>query len=294
MLGEVMKSLVRWGTTLGLVGSSLIFSVFGGNASVLALPEQQIKEKLDSVPVFLITNNQGIPLTSSVPAGQNGQKPGAVTQVFMSGQEAQAFMNQLRNRKDQDPKMAEMLKSLQITAVPMGVIYQKFKETAKSPERLLFAFQPGKQELEGALALLNQGGQKVKQFPSVPIFIVKSPDKGYVSVKRKADNKEIIPLFLSKKDAQGLLGQVKSEVPKAEIQVVDIDGIIKTLQDKNDAWLNQVALVPSSESIEYINKLVGNAPNRSAAPGQTQPSARPPAPSNNRKNLQPATPSKRP
>jgi Tic22-like family len=278
MLGEVMKSLVRWGTTLGLVGSSLLYGVFGGNSPVLALPEQQIKEKLDSVPVFLITNNQGIPLTSSVPAGQNGQKPSAVTQVFMNGQEAQAFMNQLQSRKDQDPKMAEMLKSLQVTAVPMGVIYEKFKETANSPERLLFAFQPGKQELEGAVALLNQSGQKVKSFPSVPLFIVRSPDKGYVSVKRRADNKEIIPLFLSKKDAQGLLNQVKSQVPKADIQVVDIDGIIKTLQEKNDQWLNQVALVPSSESIEYISKLVGNTPNRSAAPARNQsPAAKPPA-----------------
>lgn len=266
-----MKSLVRWGATLGLIGSTLLGTVFVGNVPVLALTQQQVKEKLDSVPVFLIMNNQDIPLTSSVPAGQNGQKPGFETPVFMSGQEAQAFMNQLRNRKDPDPKIAEIVKTLRVKVVPLGVIYQKVKETANSPERLLFNFQPGKQELEGAVALLNQSGQKVKQFLSVPVFIVKSPDKGYIPVKRRSDNKEIVPLFLSKKDAQNLLNQVKSEVPKAEIQVVDIDGIIKALQEKNDQWLNQVALIPSSESIEYISKLMGNnPPNRSAAPAQNQ------------------------
>ncbi|MGI2905724.1 Tic22 family protein [Tolypothrix sp. VBCCA 56010] len=266
-----MKSLVRWGATLGLIGSTLLSTVFVGNVPVLALTQQQVKEKLDSVPVFLIMNNQDIPLTSSVPAGQNGQKPGFVTQVFMSAQEAQAFMNQLRNRKDPDPKIAEIVKTLQVKAVPLGVIYQKVKETANSPDRLLFTFQPGKQELEGAVALLNQSGQKVKRFLSVPVFIVNSPDKGYILMKRRSDNKDIFPLFLSKKDAQNLLNQVKSEVPKAEIQVVDMDGIIKALQEKNDQWLNQVALIPSSESIEYISKLMGNnPPNRSAAPAQNQ------------------------
>lgn len=270
-----MKSLVRWGTTLSLVGSTLLATVFSPIVPVLALTEQQIKEKLDPVPVFMITNNQGVPLTRTVPTngqnGQNGQQKNvSVTDVFMNGQEAQAFINQLRNAQGKDPKMAELLKNLQVTPVPLGLIYQRLQETAKKPDRLLFAFQPGKQEMEGALTLLRQSGKEVKQFPSVPVFIVRSPDKGYVSVKRKTDNKEIIPLFLSQKDAEGLLKQVKQQVPKADIQVVDIDGIIKTLREKNDAWLNQVAIVPSTETIQYIVSKRGNqAP--AAKPSGTAP-----------------------
>jgi hypothetical protein len=271
-----MKSLVRWGVTLGLVGTTLLGAVFAGSVPVLALPDKQIKDTLDSVPVFLITNPQGIPLTSTIPPGQNGQKPSSVTQVFMNGQEAQAFMEQLRQRKDQDPKIAELIKTLQVTPVPMGVIYEKFRASANQPDRLLFVFQAGKQDLEGALTLLRASGQQIQQFPGVPIFIVRSPDKGYISIKRPSDNKEIIPLFLSKRDAQGLLTQVQAKVPKAEIQVVDIDGIIKTLQDKNDAWLSQIALVPSSDSVDYINKkLGGNAPSNSAPKGQNSSPATP-------------------
>jgi Tic22-like family len=271
MLGDFMKSLVRWGTTFGLVGSTLLATVLGVIAPVLALSEQQVKEKLDSVPVFLITNPQGVPLTRTLAPAQSGQKPATVADVFMSGQEAQSFMEQLRTSKGNDPKLGEVIKTLNVRAVPMGIIYEKFRENANKPDRVVFAFQPTKNEVDGAMTLLRQNGQQVKEFPSVPVFIVQSPDKGYVSVKRRQDNKEVIPLFLAKKDAQGLLEQVKQKVPNAQIQVVDIDGVIKTLREKNDDWLNQISLIPSSDSMQFI----GKQPNNAAPRGNQAPAAKP-------------------
>ncbi|MBD2211374.1 hypothetical protein H6G64_01355 [Calothrix sp. FACHB-156] len=269
-----MKSLVRWGATLGLVGSTLLGTVFAGNMPVLALSEQQIKEKLDSVPVYLVTNEKGLPLSRPLPENQNGQKAGgSVTGVYLSRQEAQKFINDLRNTKEKDPKIQEMLKSLQVTAVPLGVIYQQLQQSKNQPNRLLFAFKPVDQEIQGAMDLLRQSGQKVDQFKSVPIFAVRfAPDQGYVPIKLSADNQQLIPLFLSKQDALGLLNQVKPKYPKADIQVIDVDGVIKTLQDKNDPWLNQVVLVPSAESREYIKTLPrdnnANAPKAPAAPAR--------------------------
>ena len=274
-----MKALVRWGVTLGLVGSTLLGTVFIGNVPVLALSEQQIKEKLDGVPVYLITNDKGLPLSRPLPEAQNGQKPGgSVTGVYLSRQEAQAFINELRNAKGKDPKIEEMVKSLQVTAVPLGVIYQQLQASKNQPNRLLFAFKPVDQEIKGAVDLLRQSGQKVDQFKSVPVFAVRfAPDKGYVPIKLTSDKEQLIPLFLSKQDAQGLLNQVKPQFPKADIQVIDVDGVIKTLQDKNDTWLNQVVLVPSQESREYIKTLPQNN-----APSKT------PAAAPNRNNSQPA------
>jgi Tic22-like family len=274
-----MKALVRWGVTLGLVGSTLLGTVFIGNVPVLALSEQQIKEKLDGVPVYLITNDKGLPLSRPLPEAQNGQKPGgSVTGVYLSRQEAQTFINELRNAKGKDPKTEEMVKSLQVTAVPLGVIYQQLQESKNQPNRLLFAFKPVDQEIKGAMDLLRQSGQKVDQFKSVPVFAVRfAPDKGYVPIKLTSDKEQLIPLFLSKQDAQGLLNQVKAQFPKADIQVIDVDGVIKTLQDKNDTWLNQVVLVPSQESREYIKTLPQNN-----APAKT------PAAAPNRNNSQPA------
>lgn len=85
-----------------------------------------------------------------------------------------------------------------------------------------------------------------------------APDKGYVPIQMGSAKQQIIPLFLSKKDAQGLLGQVKPKFPKADIQVIDVDGVIKTLKDKNDSWLNQVMLIPSPESRAFLQTLPKN------------------------------------
>jgi Tic22-like family len=278
MLGEVMKSLVRWGTTLGLVGSTVLTTVFSGNIPAFALSEQQIKEKLDAVPVWMITNPQGLPLSRQLPASNNGKKTpgGSVTGVYMSKAEAQAFIKELQAVKNPDPKMTEMLKSLQATAVPLGSIYQQLQQTKNQAERLQFAFKPVDQEIKGAMDLLRAGGQDVKQFTSVPVFMVRfAPDKGYVPIQLGSDKKEYFPLFMSKQDALALLNQVKSKFPKADIQVVDVDGVLKTMQDKNDKWLEQVVFFPSPEAREYIRTLSSNNPQQK--PNQ-QPANRQPAP----------------
>lgn len=280
-----MKALVRWGATLGLLGTTLLGSVCLSSFPAIALSEQQIKEKLDGVPVYLVTNEKGLPLSRPLPTPQNGQKAGgSITGVYMSRQEAQAFINELRNAKNKDPKMEEIVKNLQVTPVPLGVIYQQLQQTKKDPNRLLFAFKPVDQEVKGAMDLLRQSGQQVNQFRSVPMFAVRfAPDQGYVSIKAGNGNNQYIPLFLSKQDAQGLLGQVKPKHPKADIQVLDIDGVIQTLQAKNDPWLNQVVIVPSPESREYIRTLPRNqGSNAPAAPNRNNNTAKPPARQNSR------------
>ncbi len=265
-----MKSLVRWGTTLGLVGSTLLATVLSGSIPALALSEQQIKEKLDSVPVWLITNPQGLPLSRQLPEAQ-GKKVGTVTGVYMSRQEAQAFIKELQAVKNPDPKMLDMLKSLQPTAVPLGSIYQQLQQTKNQAERLQFAFKPSDSETKGAVDLLRSTGQKVDQFKSVPVFMVRfAPDKGYVPIQLGAEKKEYIPMFTSKQDATALLNQVKPKFATADIQVVDIDGIIKTLQDKNDKWLEQVVFFPSPEARESIRTITTKQPGGAAKPAASQ------------------------
>ena len=253
-----MKSLVRWGATLGLVGSTLLATVTSGIAPVIALSEQQIKTKLDNIPVFLITNPQGLPLSRPLPEQNGKQAGGSVTGVYMSQQEAQAFISELRSAKGKDPKMNQMVKSLQVTPVPLGVIFQQLQKTKNQPNRLLFAFKPLEREVKGAMDLLKKSGQQVKQFRSVPVFIVRfAPDKSYVPIKlgdQKAEQ-EVVPLFLSMQDAKNLLNQVKPKFPKADIQVVDVDGILSTLQEKNDPWLSKVQFWPGPEARQYIQKL---------------------------------------
>jgi hypothetical protein len=256
MQGEVMKSLVRWGTTLGLVGSTLLATICSGNIPALALPEKEIQEKLNQVPVFLLTDSQGSPLTRPIPKEQNGKQGGSVTEVFMSPQEAQAVLNKLKTSQGKDPKMAEIMKQLQVTPLPLGLIYQQLQQTKNESNRLLFAFNPVEQEVKGAMDLIKASGQK-QELRSVPVFAVRfAPDKGYVPATRSGDKKEVIPLYLSKKEALDFLNkQVKPKFPKADIQVLQVDQVIAQLEQKNDAWLNNVVFVPSSEAVNYLQSL---------------------------------------
>ncbi len=271
-----MKSLVRWGVTLGLVSSTLLTAVSAGISPAVALPEEQIVKALDTVPVFLITNSQGLPLSRPLNNGQNGQGAGSsVTGVYMSRQEAQGFINELRNTKGKDQKMEQLVSSLQVTAVPLGKIYDQLRRTTNEKNRLIFAFKPLQSEVKGALELLRKSDPKISQFPGVPIFIVRfGPKKSYVPIKLPSANSEIIPLFFSKEDALGLLNQVKPKFPEADVQVVDVDGIIQTLKQNNDPWLNQVVLVPSKEAREYIRTLPANGSNPGQPPANQPPKKR--------------------
>ncbi|TVP60634.1 MAG: hypothetical protein EA343_16785 [Nodularia sp. (in: Bacteria)] len=251
-----MKSLLRRGKTFGIVTTAVLLSFFAGSTSVFALSQEQIKQKLDAVPVYLITNEEGSPLTRSVPAEQNGQKAVTVAGVYMSQQEAEAVITELQSANNQDQRLTDLVKNLQVEVVPLGFIYQQLKQSGNQPEPVVFALQPVKQEVTAAKDLLRQSGEKVEQFPGVPVFVVRfAPDKGYVAIKSNADSKELIPMFLSKQDAQGLLNQVKPEFSTAEIQVIDIDSVIETLEQKNDDWFNQVVIVPSPESRKFLEKL---------------------------------------
>ncbi len=90
--GKNMKSLVRLGAILGIVGSALLGPSPIGKMSALALPEPQILEKLRSVPVFTITDAQGAPLIASVPKQGQGQTGNAsVAGIFISQKDAQAL-----------------------------------------------------------------------------------------------------------------------------------------------------------------------------------------------------------
>ena len=52
--------------------------------SVLALPQEQILQKLGPVPVFTITDSKGAPLVASVP---NAKNKAAVAGVFINQEE---------------------------------------------------------------------------------------------------------------------------------------------------------------------------------------------------------------
>lgn len=245
-----MKSLGRWGTTLGLVGSAVIGSSLIGSMRTLALPQEQILQKLAPVPVFTITDDKGAPLVASVP---NSQNKAGVAGVFINQSDAQAFVEQLKKK---NPNLA---KTVRVVPVSLGEVYKLDQANQNKPNSLDFAYVPAKQEVNAALALLRQSGQKIEQFNGTPLFVARAgTEKGYLTIK-EANNQQVIPFFFNKQELQSMLDRFKQQQPKLaptiEIQVVNLEGVIETLQKGNDAQLNQIVIVPPKASIDFVRSL---------------------------------------
>lgn len=245
-----MKSFVRWSTVLGVVGSALIGSAFTSNLPAFALPKEQVLQKLRSVPMFTIADAQGAPLVAS-PSAQ-GQKSKPVAGVFVSQRDAQAFLD---NLKQKNPDIA---KNVKVIPVSLAEVYELGQANKDKPDGLAFAFVPTKQQVDSAMALLKQGGQNVQKFNGVPVFLAKGgKQSGYLTIKR--GDQQVIPLFLKKEELQGMVDRLKQQQPDLastiQIQVVNLEGVIQTLTDSNNQELNQIVLVPPQDSVDYLRSL---------------------------------------
>lgn len=257
-----MKTLIRWSATLGVLGGVLLGSLVGFTSQVLALTNEQVAERLRSVPVFTLTDAEGSPLIASPVEGETGPP---VAGVFISQQDAQTFLDNLRQS---NPSLA---RDVQIRPVSLAEVYQLALQADAQSEPMEFAFIPIQQEVQTARSLLQESGQSADQFRGVPLFLARSGGEngGYLTMRQ--GESQVIPLFFKREELQVLLDRVRQQQPnlasEISIQVINLEGLIQTLQSSENSELNRIILIPPSESVEYI---------RSLSPQQGQP-ATPPA-----------------
>ncbi|EDX72959.1 Tic22-like family [Coleofasciculus chthonoplastes PCC 7420] len=240
-----MKSLVRWSATLGLVGTTLLGSFLGGNLRALALTEQQVMEKLQTVPVFTVTDGEGSPLVASIPS-QNNQNE-AVAGVFISQRDAEAFVERLKREKP------ELGNQVRVVPVSLAEVYQLDQQSQNQPNGLDFAYIPVQQQVQSAQQLLGQG----QEFRGVPLFVAKGGQQGgYLTIQQ--EGQQVIPFFFDKEQLQNLVNRFKEQQPNlassVQIQVVPLEGIINTLQTQDNPQLEQILLIPSQESLQFLRQ----------------------------------------
>ncbi len=246
-----MKSLVRWSATAGLVGTTLVGTFLAGTLQVLALTQEQILQKLRPIPVFTIANSQGAPLVASPP---NGQKGNPVAGVFITQQDAQTFLDNLKN------KNPDLVKNVRVVPVSLAEVYQLNVANKDKKDKLDFAFVPSRQQVDTAQTLLKQSGEK-NPFSGTPLFVARGgADKGYLTIQQGKET--VIPMFFKKEDLQNLMDRFKQQDPKVastlEVQVLNLEGVIEVMRTKNDPQLNQIVLIPPKESLEFIRSQMGN------------------------------------
>ena len=251
-----MKSMFSLGAKLGIVSSAIVGSAIFGTMSAFSLPQDQIVQKLGPVPVFTITDAKGAPLVAS---NDDNKKEGGVAGVFINQKDAEAFVNQLKT------KNPELAKTVRVVPVSLGEVYKLDQASSTKPNSLDFAYVPAKQQVDAAMALLKQSGQDEKKFQGTPLFVAKAgKEKGYLTVKQA--DKQVIPFFFNKEELQSMLDKFKKQQPDlastVEIQVVNLEGVIETMQSRNDTQLNQIMLVPPKASIDFVRSLPAAQPRK--------------------------------
>jgi nickel transport protein len=287
-----MKALTRWSAILSFaVGGALCIPALNGNLSALALTEEQVVQKLRTVPVFTISvqqNNQQIPLPLTYevnkPAATGTTNTPATTEkvpgirFFYSQVDAQAFLADLKKKNPSLPNTAKIL------PVPLSRVYQQIQETRKKNISLVIDLEPSKQQVEAAAALMRQQGQPVDQSKiGTPLFLALG-GKDKVPMRIKQDNQEVIPLFFNKQELQSVVDQLKKDKPAeaATIEIVpflSLETIIYGWTNSSDAEFDKqvpffkemaplLVLVPSQDALDYARSVL---PQQGAAPsGQQQ------------------------
>ncbi len=255
----MIKPLVRWSITLGIAGASFFSWGILENLIANALPQEQVLEKLDPVPVFTIADEQGAPLVAS------GEDQAKVAGVFISQDDANQFVNQL---KTENPELAQKVKvvpvslgpelaqKVKVVPVSLGEVY-KLAESAKTQENPLnFAYVPEQEAVSSAKTIGEANQQPYKG--GVPLFVARGGEgKGYLTFER--NSQQVIPFFFDKQQLEQMVARFKEQEPEVaanvNIEVHPLEGVIETLETGSDEILQKIVLVPSSESIEFLQNV---------------------------------------
>lgn len=250
-----MNVLLRWSTKIGVIGGILLGTLLTGTAQVQALTEAQVIERLRPVPVFTITDAEGAPLVASPAEGEDGP---LVAGVFISQEDAQNFLNNLRT---QNPELAN---GVRIAPVSLAEVYQLALQSQQDQSDLEFTFIPMRQEVETALSILQESGQNVENFEGVPLFIARaeSADGGYLTIRQ--GERQVIPVFFEQASLQQMLTRLRQEdatlADSMVVQVINLENLIQTLQESDNEGLTQIELIPPQSSIDFVRSLQPQQP----------------------------------
>ncbi len=230
-----MKLIHRCSSAIALIGTTILGGALIATNPAQAIPEALVIAKLQTIPVYVITDEKG----TLVEARSNAQtkNPASIsTGVFFTDRDAQAFID--KNVKPQQPDLSKVVK---VTPVSLGEIYRRQQANKNKPQELNYVYIPTAEQSSSALAILNRNGKKLTQVDGLPVFIAtiksKSGQEEYLTFQR--ENREIVPIFLSEIALRSALKKVYPNLlGKSNIQVVELNDLLTYMTSKNDAVIN--------------------------------------------------------
>ncbi len=234
-----MKSW-KLGVMLSL-GSTLLAAT-----PIQALPESQIVDKLQGIPVFALTDSDNLLLTATA-SGEQG-KP-AKGGAFFSQADAKTFLQKLQK---ENPSLA---KQVAIRPVSLSELY-KAQMNLDPAKRVSIVYTPNQNQVKTALSLVQKLAPSLQQFNGngVPLFLAKNSKKGtYLTIPGK-NNKAVVPLFFDRDQLQPMIDKFKQQQPSAivEVQVLTLETLLDDMRIKNDAFYESLVFGPSREGSEVF------------------------------------------
>jgi Tic22-like family len=233
-----MKSW-KLGVMVSLLGSTLLAAT-----PTQALPESQIVEKLQGIPVFALTDSDNLLLTASVANEQGRPAKGG---AFFSQADAKTFLQKLQK---ENPNLA---KQVTIRPVSLSELY-KAQMSLDPSKRVDILYVPNQNQVKTALNLAQKTEPSLKQFNGVPLFFAKVSKKGtYLTVPGK-NSKPVVPLFFDRDQLQPMIDKFKQQQPNAsiEVQVLTLENALDGMRSKNDPFYDSLLFGPSREGLEVL------------------------------------------
>ena len=195
-------------------------------------------DKLESIPVFTIADEQGSPLV----ANSNGQK---ISGAFISQEDANQFVDRL---KEERPELASQVR---VIPIPLVEIYQLDKSQENTENDLDFAFIPEEEAVEDA----NSVGEEYQG--GVPLFVAVNEDREFLTIEQ--NGQEVIPFFFDLVQLEETIAKLKEQQPEIadtiSIEFVLLENVIETFETRDDEELEQIVLVPTNESRKFLQSI---------------------------------------
>ncbi len=261
-----MKFFTHSWRSISIVAAAILGTLGGTNINLaaLALPPEQVRSTLASIPVFTLTDSEGKPLVATVPDANNASAaPDSVAGVFISQRDANTFLQELRTRNP------EVGNGIQVVPVSLAEVNDLANESRTQPNPITFTFIPQQSQVEQATTIIRQTNPQIQEFNGVPLFAARAgQDQGYLTIS--VNNQQVIPFFFEREQLDEMIARFRQDQPSVaatiQVQVIPLEGVIQTLQTSDNQDLAKIVLWPSREAIQFVQSL---PPDPNATPGAT-------------------------
>jgi len=216
-----------------------IFTTIGIVQSSVALPEEQIADKLAGIPVYVMSNGDGV-ITITQTESEATQQTNIY--AFMSRQDALTFLTRANAA---NPNFAP---SAEIGLIDLEHLYQGVQSSDE--QSLQIVYVPTEDSIVQARKIdpSYEGG--------VPLFVPLLEDGSMAPLGGARDGKETLRVFLSSDDLDSWLNRLEDSNPetRADIQegIISLEYLLNFLQSSDDERLSQLRLLPDSETMNLI------------------------------------------